>query len=99
VQHNFKRGFAPCPTMRRHDLRAPQARKFFDYFAGICMIRSLFGAFGANEVEVLGWKSGALFSRALGSQVVTILESSIMNSTWCEARSAGSRVCGRSREF
>jgi hypothetical protein len=74
-------------------------KKFFDYFAGICMIRSLFGALGADEVEVLGWKSGAFFSQALGSQIVTILESSTMSSTWCEARSARFRVSGRSREF
>jgi len=80
-------------------IRARACKNFFDYFAGICMIRSIFGALGADEVEVVGWKSGALFSRALGPQIGTTLESSSMNSTWCETRSVRSRVCGRSREF
>jgi len=36
-------------------------RKFFDYFAAICIIRSLTSAHGAGDVEELGWKSGAFF--------------------------------------
>jgi hypothetical protein len=51
---------------------ASVAKKFFDYFAGICIIRSVLGALGAAVVEVVGWKIGALFSRAWGPQIGTI---------------------------
>jgi hypothetical protein len=73
VQRNFKREFCRVFTVRLRLRRTAARKKFFDYFVGICIIRSLVGPPGADVVEVVGWKSGALFSRALGSQVVTIL--------------------------
>ena len=48
-------------------------KKIFDYFVRICMIQSIFTVLVADVVEVAGWKSGGQFSRALGSQIVTIL--------------------------
>lgn len=101
MQHNFKRALYSISSRRRSARVAPAApagNKFFDYFAGICMIRSSICALWADEVEVVGWKIGALFSRALGSQIGTILKSSSMNSTWSEARGVRRRVRIRSRE-
>jgi len=36
---------------------------------------------------------------ASGSQIITILESSSMSSTWCEVRSGRRQACRRSCEF
>jgi hypothetical protein len=73
VQRNFKRTFSRYSQSVGARGSASLRKIFFDYFVRICMIQSIFTVQGADVVEVVGWKNGASFSRASGSQIVTIL--------------------------
>ena len=73
MQRNFKRTFAVIHSLSALAAGLSTRKIFFDYFVRICIIQSIFTVQGADVVEVVGWKNGASFSRASGSQIVTIL--------------------------